>query len=89
MSNRNAASQSNAPAQFVDAAATSTPPGRVLRLPEVIARVGLRKASIYQHIAIGSFPRQVALGVRAVGWLETEIDAWLLARVGARSHPRP
>jgi len=46
-------------------------PSRIMRLPEVIARVGLRRASIYQHIAAGSFPKQIVLGVRAVGWLET------------------
>jgi prophage regulatory protein len=57
---------------------------RILRLPEVIERVGLRRASIYAHMDQGRFPKQVSLGSRAVGWLEHEIEAWLAARINAR-----
>jgi prophage regulatory protein len=75
--------------QFAEAAAAiTTPPARILRLPEVMARVGLKRASIYQHIAAGTFPKQIALGVRAVGWLESEIDAWLTVRVQERHIPK-
>jgi len=75
-------------AQFAAAATTVTGSARIMRLPEVMARVGLKRASIYQHIAAGSFPRQITLGVRAVGWLESEIDAWLTARINARQLPK-
>ncbi len=62
---------------------------KILRLPEVIKRVGLKRASIYLHMAQGNFPKQISLGLRAVGWLESEIDAWLLARVQqTRGAPR-
>jgi prophage regulatory protein len=54
---------------------------RILRLPEVIHRIGLKRASIYAHMTQGTFPKQIAIGIRAVGWLEHEIDAWLQARV--------
>jgi len=54
---------------------------RILRLPEVINRVGLRRASIYAAISAGTFPRQVPLGARAVGWIENDIEAWLEARI--------
>jgi len=57
---------------------------RILRLPDVIGRVGICRASIYQHMETGTFPKQISLGARAVGWLEYEIDAWLAARVSAR-----
>jgi len=53
----------------------------ILRLPEVINRVGLKRAAIYQRITQNTFPKQISLGARAVGWLEHEIDAWLEARV--------
>lgn len=62
-------------------------PIRILRLPEVIARVGLRRASIYLHMAAGSFPKQISLGPRAVGWLESEVDGWLTSRIKARRAP--
>jgi prophage regulatory protein len=61
---------------------------KILRLPEVISRVGLKRASIYQHISAGSFPKPVSLGLRAVGWLEHEIDAWLSERIQIRSRGR-
>ncbi len=62
-----------------------TPPAlKILRLPEVIARVGLKRASIYHHISEGNFPKPVPLGPRAVGWLDHEIDVWLRQRVEAR-----
>ena len=56
-------------------------PLRILRLPEVINRVGLKRAAIYQYVDRGLFPKQIHLGPRAVGWLEHEIDAWVLARI--------
>ncbi len=67
----------------------SQSPMRILRLPEVVERVGLKRASIYQHIGQGTFPKQIALGERAVGWIESEIDAWLAERILARKTPNP
>ena len=54
---------------------------RILQLPEVINRVGLKWAAIYLYIERGNFPRQISLGARAVGWVEHEIDAWVAARI--------
>jgi len=55
----------------------------ILRLPAVKARIGLSRSTIYLRIAEGTFPRPVSLGLRAVGWLESEIDAWLHQQVEA------
>lgn len=49
----------------------------ILRLPTVKARTGLSRSTIYLRIAEGRFPKPIALGGRAVGWLESEIDEWL------------
>ena len=56
-------------------------PLRILRLPEVINRVGLKRAAIYLYVGRGQFPKQINLGPRAVGWVEHEIDAWVAARI--------
>lgn len=53
----------------------------LLRLKQVEQRVGLKRSSIYQQISEHTFPAQVQLGMRAVGWLESEIDAWIVAQV--------
>ena len=45
----------------------------VIRLPQVMARVGLSKSSIYAMAAAGTFPQPVAIGARARGWLQSEI----------------
>ncbi|GJL85390.1 MAG: hypothetical protein DHS20C02_11650 [Micavibrio sp.] len=49
----------------------------ILRLPEVLEPTGMARSSIYLWIEEGRFPKQVSLGARSVGWLESEIDAWL------------
>ena len=55
----------------------------ILRLPAVKARTGLSRSTIYQRIreGKGDFPKPVNLGKRAVGWLASEVDAWLAAQV--------
>jgi prophage regulatory protein len=53
----------------------------VLRLAFVKKRTGLSKSSIYSGIKQGTFPAQISLGPRAVGWLESSIDGWIQTRV--------
>ena len=49
----------------------------ILRLPAVKARTGLSRSTLYLRIKAGTFPEPVSLGLRAVGWVESEIDEWL------------
>ena len=49
----------------------------ILRLPEVKARTGLSRSTIYLRISNKLFPLPISLGGRAVGWVEEEIQAWL------------
>lgn len=53
---------------------------RFLRLPEVRNRVGFSRATIYRLMESGDFPAPVHLGARAVGWLQSEISAWIANR---------
>jgi prophage regulatory protein len=53
---------------------------RILRRPEVEARTGLSRSTIYEMIGRGEFPRPVKLGRRAVGWLESAVTRWLESR---------
>lgn len=57
----------------------------VLRLPDVKRMTGLSRSSIYAMIENKAFPRQIVLGRRAVGWLESEIQDWLKARMECRA----
>ena len=58
-------------------------PARVLRLPRVQARTGLARSTIYVRVADGSFPPPIRLGARAVGWIESEVDAWIREQIAA------
>lgn len=55
----------------------------ILRLPAVKARTGLSRSTIYLRISEGSFPKPVALGGRAVGWIEAEVNDWLNQQIEA------
>lgn len=55
----------------------SVPPPRLLRLPEVMDRVGLRRSTIYQRMSEGRFPKCRSLGPKCSVWVEAEINAWI------------
>lgn len=56
----------------------------VLRLPQVIAKTGLSRSTLYALQKHNEFPKAILLGERAVGWLNSEIDLWLAERAAAR-----
>jgi predicted DNA-binding transcriptional regulator AlpA len=62
----------------------------ILRLNQLTPVLGLSRSAIYDRLDAKSprhdhtFPRQIKLGSRSVGFLESEIHAWLRARMDAR-----
>jgi len=54
---------------------------RLIRLPEVIDRVGLSRSTICMFMQQGKFPKSIKLGSRAVAWSSKEIDAWIQDKV--------
>ena len=61
-------------------------PIRILRRPQVEARTGLSRSTSYAKISAHSFPKSVRLSVRAAGWIESEIDSWLVAQINRTRH---
>lgn len=57
---------------------------RIIRLNEVIGLTGIARSTIYKYVADGGFPQPVTLGPRCVGWVESEIHAWILSKIEAR-----
>ncbi len=53
---------------------------RVLRRDEMLSVVRLSQATVYRLIGRGEFPEPVQLGPRAVGWRESDVEAWLNSR---------
>lgn len=54
-----------------------------IRLPKVLALVGLSQSTIYDMASAGRFPKQVKLGGRAVAWVKSEVLQWNMERVAA------
>jgi prophage regulatory protein len=53
---------------------------KIVRLPAVKQFSGLCRSSIYEGVAAGTFPAPVKIGVRAVGWRESDLMAWVQSR---------
>jgi prophage regulatory protein len=57
---------------------------RILRLKAVMELTGLGRSTLYLYVKEGIFPARVALGSRAIGFVESEVQDWILARINAR-----
>lgn len=53
---------------------------KILRLPEVTERVGLKRTRIQELESEGRFPKRVKISDRAIGWYETDISKWVADR---------
>lgn len=57
----------------------------LLRLPAVVARVGLQKSAIYEMMNRNppAFPRALKISRRAVVWPASSIERWISERMAA------
>lgn len=55
-------------------------PNEILRLPKLIALIGMSRSWVYTEVATGRFPAPVKLGSRAVGWRHSDVEVWLTSR---------
>ncbi|MCA6954151.1 MULTISPECIES: helix-turn-helix transcriptional regulator [Pectobacterium] len=57
---------------------------RLIRFPEVMRKTGFGKAWLYRLISEERFPQPVKIGIRAVAFVENEIDEWILTAIEKR-----
>lgn len=57
---------------------------KVLRRDAVLAQLGIGRSTLYKWVADQTFPRPIKLGGKTVGWLTSDVDAWLNKCVQAR-----
>jgi prophage regulatory protein len=64
---------------------------RLLRLPAVLDRTGMKKTQLLEAVRDGRFPKRVAPleGGRAVAWVEDEVEAYIETRIAARDQTNP
>jgi Predicted transcriptional regulator len=53
----------------------------LIRLSEVQRRTGYSKAWIYRLMSQNRFPQSVKIGIRAIAFVESEIDGWIEQRI--------
>ena len=58
-------------------------PLKFLRFHAVRDRTGLSRSTIWRLERRGEFPKHRRISTNAVGWLEQEINEWMLARAKA------
>lgn len=57
---------------------------RILRLNTIVIKTGIARSTIYDWLNPksprydSSFPKPRKLGKQSVGWLESEIDEWII-----------
>jgi prophage regulatory protein len=56
---------------------TEQPTDRFMREPEVRRITGLSRTTRWRLERVGKFPRRRQLSANAVGWLASEIRAWM------------
>lgn len=57
---------------------------KVIRLKAVMETTGLARSTIYKYISLDLFPKPISLGGRSVGWLDAEVQAWIVSKVYVR-----
>ena len=63
---------------------TEAPSLRFLRMAEVEEKVGLKKRTIQNMVKAESFPAPVRLNQRSIGFVESEVNAWMRERMEHR-----
>ena len=53
----------------------------LLRLKQVVLKVGLSRSQIYKLIARGLFPEQTKIGPKISVWPEHAIDQWISRQI--------
>lgn len=60
---------------------------RLIHLSEVMNKTGFGKAWIYRLISQNRFPQPVKIGIRAIAFIESEIDEWIQLTIeNSRKH---
>ena len=53
---------------------------RLLKQAEVLAAVNLSRMAVWKMRKVGSFPEPVSLGMGALRWRESDVQAWIASR---------
>lgn len=57
---------------------------RLIKLAEVMNQTALGRSSVYKYMKEGLFPKPVTQIGKSVAWVESEVQEWILDRIGKR-----
>ena len=60
----------------------------ILRIHQLVERIGLSRSSILRMEKDGKFPKKIILSKRVVGWLESDVNDWLMQQAGKNTNSR-
>ena len=61
----------------------STAEDRLLASADVTRRLGISKVTLHRYVTAGRFPPGIKIGLRAVRWRESVVNAWIDQRAAA------
>ena len=53
---------------------------RILRRDDVLAACGFSYSTLRRKVKAGAFPQPIRLGPRMIGWIASEVQAWIDSR---------
>lgn len=73
-------------AETVDSTRSPETVRRIIRVKELVERIGLSRSTVYMLIATdASFPQKIKLTERTTGFDSVAVDAWIASRAHARN----
>ena len=57
---------------------------KILRTVRRCDLIGLKTAALYRLVQKGQFPKPIKISTKLVGWVESEVIAWLESRIAQR-----
>nr|WP_180722516.1 AlpA family phage regulatory protein [Paraburkholderia sp. PGU16] len=64
------------------------PPAAIMRRVEVERETGLSRSTIYQRVKEGTFPPQLKIGPRSIGWRVADIESFLKSPANYRAEDK-
>ena len=58
---------------------------RMIKISEVMEKLGVSRAQVYKMIKTKGFPKPVSLGHASARWIESEVNAWINERKELRN----
>jgi prophage regulatory protein len=60
-------------------------PPQIVRKADLANQLAVSTKWLERESAAGRFPKPIQLSTRSVGWLLSDVDAWLAAKAAARN----